>query len=139
MEHKEIGQLMFDTTMRAERILHFASQGMEDSFPDDLKNAFESDWEDIWKAVGIDEPENEENWAIAETLINSNKLGFLVQMATPVPKDVGEHGYSYSWGFYQMKWFYGESLDEVYKAAGQWQESYIEKITEKALKPEKAT
>lgn len=47
---------------------------------------------------------------------DKNVLGYAVQFSTPVRKETG----SCSWGSCYLRWFYGDTIDEVWGLAQQW-------------------
>jgi hypothetical protein len=57
---------------------------------------------------------------VPEWLVRSNKLGFLVQFATPIMTPSGNNSASYSWGYYTAKWVYGDTLNAALKAGFAW-------------------
>lgn len=122
MEHIKIASDMFDANLRCEQIIHLASQCFDET-TSHVEDAFSMDWDVIWEAIGV-EPQGEERHDINQTIVDSRKFGFLVQMATPVLTMIGKVGWSLSWGHYSTKWFYAESLDEIYKAAFVWEEKH---------------
>ena len=77
-----------------------------------------------------------EQWEIEETLTQNGKLGWLVEFATPVPRDFYEsgdsRGYSFSWGHYRLTWFYGETFEACCQQAITWQAEFIKACREKA-------
>lgn len=57
--------------------------------------------------------------AVKTWIMEHEKYGFLVQVATPVCRNTG-HGVSYSWGHYKTKWIYGETITEVVERTKVW-------------------
>jgi len=127
MNNKEISSLFFENTIRAEKVINFATQCVGDSFSSDVSESINDDWESIWEQVGCYEPEYRDDEAISYHLFNNNKLGFLIKFATPVPKNFKENGYDFSWGYYATKWIYAETLEKACQAAVEWAEDYISK------------
>lgn len=63
--------------------------------------------------------------------------GFLVQLATPVPTEFHGSGYSFSWGYTQLRWFYFETLDALVERAQQFKEEVVEAERTRAAKPKR--
>lgn len=74
---------------------------------------------DIADRIHGDDKDYEE---LAYQLARANKLGYVVQFATPVRENADENGCSFSWGHCYLKWFYGENLDHVWQLAKAWSE-----------------
>lgn len=61
------------------------------------------------------------------------KLGFIAQLATPVPRDVRPDGsHSFSWGHTYTKWVYAGDLEALVTRATEWAESVLEQAKAKA-------
>ena len=133
-----LAQLAFDYELRAEKIIHMGTMCSTDPMADVAHEAFEDDWDQIWSAIGIEPPRLDAEYGeISEVIIDHQRFGFLVQIGTPVPQRFGTgQTYTCSWGHYQLKWFYGESMDEIYTKAAKWQTEYIEQKREQALSKE---
>lgn len=120
---------MIEDNVRCEKIFHLGIMTAQDRLPDDLKEAFDSDWAQIHKTlklrykVDIDADE----WQMVEALEVDQKNGFLVQFATPCPRFFDSDSFSFSWGFYTCKWFYAETMEEVTQKGIKWARGYINK------------
>lgn len=57
--------------------------------------------------------------AFTEWALRENKLGFAVQIATPVMEH-HEDGSTYSWGYYRTKWVYGDTFEAATNAGLAW-------------------
>lgn len=96
-----------------------------------------------WQAPGADLTAVQELWItegnreeFAEACWRKSCFGFLVQFATPVMKphfkDGKVSGGSYSWGYYNTGWFYGETFEEATQKALAWAASKREEEEKKA-------
>lgn len=73
---------------------------------------------------------------VADWMIENGHHGILAMVSTPVrtyfPGDTGN--YTYSWGCTTQTWLYGQTLEDLFLAAGQWvegkAEAWIAKATE---------
>lgn len=126
MDKKLVIELV-DGSVRAEAIFHLGAQCITDEFswPSELEDLFNDCYEDVFNAIGIEPPEDEDKGYIIEHLLENNKLGFLVQFATPVPRDITESGFTFSWGYYTTKLIYSDNFDDACKQALVWREEYI--------------
>lgn len=126
MTNKEIAKNLWDATARIEQVIFLAgavAQG--DAIPDPLLELFD-EFDEISRCFpdvpDFAESEGDARAAaesIADWFLMRNRLGFLVQVATPVMRKDGKH-YAYSWGRYRTCWVYGDSMDEAVKAALAW-------------------
>ncbi len=135
MDMQQIIGDLFDSALRVEKLIHIGTMCMDDSWPDIASESFEEDFNDVWAAMGISEPDEscESEWS--EALRDARKLGFLVQFATPVPDRFYDGGsYSFSWAFYTLHWIYDDSLESACVRALEWKEEFIEKKRANALK-----
>ena len=48
------------------------------------------------------------------------RMGFVVQVATPVMRPVTKSAMSYSWGNYYTRWLYAETVDDIVTQAEAW-------------------
>ena len=98
---------------------------------DELKEVVkELSFEQLHELTGLKEAElemtqkNEGEDGVVElviyTLFRTNKLGFLVQFATPKLLTSKPGMTSYSWGCYYMKLVYGDTIEEAVKKGIQW-------------------
>jgi hypothetical protein len=58
--------------------------------------------------------------AFSQWVHDSGTLGFVVEIATPVMRPLGDDACSFSWGNYYTRWFYGETLEEATKRGLVW-------------------
>jgi uncharacterized protein YodC (DUF2158 family) len=121
-------QLAFDHHLRAEQIIHLGTMACCDPMADIAQEAFEDDWEQIRSALQINPPDLDRE-TIAEHLMLSDRLGFLVQIGMPVPHRFTEGGgyLHYGFGHYHCRWFYGETIEQVFEKAAKYQTEYVER------------
>ena len=116
--------------IRAENIIHLGSQITNYSVPDVVSEMFEAHYETIWAALGFEEPEeefDEDDWELlAELCHNHNKLGWLIQFATPTPITFHENGFTSSgWGMYHTFFIYDDNFENAVKRALEYQENWL--------------
>jgi hypothetical protein len=56
----------------------------------------------------------------AEWFLSYGRLGYLVNVATPVMRPVADGVRSYSWRRYRTRWLYGETMENVVQKALDW-------------------
>lgn len=126
MTNSELATAMLEADLRAETVIHLASQVVDEALPREVQDAFEADLIEIAPLLGLDPtPVCEDTRELSSSLSDIGKFGFLVRMATPVPRRMTATSYHFSWGCYQCRWFYGESLDDIYADALRWHTEYI--------------
>lgn len=126
----KILEKLFDASARIERVIFIAGAlGAGDVMSDDLNEFFDDeDQEDIAKCLGdipdwvdLDARGYERGEYVFEWLRDSKKLGFLVKFATPVMEPMGKSR-SFSWGYYNTKWIYADTLEEAVDKGLSWVE-----------------
>lgn len=131
MKNSQVAQEFYDNSIRFESIVHFASMCIDYAFPDAAEDAFNQNWEEVWRAIGIDAPEDgsEEDMEYISDYLNANgKAGFLIQVATPIPEFHDKNSFiSKGWGWYTTKWIYVENFEDAIPLAHEWKSEYIEK------------
>ena len=137
MDIKQIIGEFFDSAIRVESVIHLGTMCMDDAWPDIAREAFEDDADDVWLALGTDEPEEEDREAWREAIRDARKLGFLIKFATPIPENFYEGGHSFSWGYYTTHWIYDDCFESACEKAIKWQEEFVEKMREKEAKEAK--
>lgn len=116
----------FDSSLRVEKVIHLGTMCMDDIWPTAAMDAFEDDAEEVWEALGSLAPDEASTEEWGEALRCMRKLGFLVQFATPMPRDFSDDGgYSFSWGHYTTQWIYDDSFESACARALKWQEEFI--------------
>jgi hypothetical protein len=141
MTHDETHETLFDNTIRFERVIYMAGAlAQAYSLPDDLRDFFgDEDDKTIRECfpgfpqiLTGDEDDDVHIEFAAEWLIDNYRMGYLVQVATPVMKHHKKSGASYSWGYYSTQWVYGHTMSEVVYKAVQWAKGQRESEKEKA-------
>jgi hypothetical protein len=120
-----------DATARLEQVICIAGaigDGM--SFAEPLRGFLVEDLDTMRKCFGtfpesvFDSLESDDNQEIAEAFsewaIETDHLGFVVQIATPVMTPRGEDSNSYSWGYYSTRWVYADTFDGAVDAGLLW-------------------
>lgn len=126
-----IATLMFDANVRVEAM--FWLPGIQCAVPSEFRDFIRDDLPDDkallaqlpWLKTFLDgdwELEPDE-WPIEFHRKGCN--GFLINLATPVPTDFFKSGHSFSWGYYQTRWVYFETLDAVPEYAVRFREEVI--------------
>ncbi len=134
---REVFERFCEETARIERMFILAG-ALADGLPDDVAEFLrDEDWQTLEGCFGEipqrvkDDVEAHDDEALPQWLQEAGKLGFVVQMATPVMTPRG-NGASYSWGHYTTKWVYGETLETALDAGFAWVESQRSKEKAKA-------
>lgn len=118
-----------DANARIERSIFLAGAlAAMGAFPEDLDDYFDDlEVEDINACFGeipeyvdVETRGYARSDGILEWLLNSQKLGFLVQFATPVMTPTGKNSYSFSWGNYYTKWIYADTIEEAVDKGLAW-------------------
>lgn len=126
---------LFDSSVRAETIIHLASMAIQDSWSASVNEAFNDDLDEIVKVIGIPLSDDMERAEMAESLIDHQKLGWLVKFSTPTPSHFHGNGrgfsFSTSWGLYASKWFYGEDYEMLCVEAVKWRDEVVEQCRER--------
>lgn len=125
---KQVAYRFFNNTARIESMFLLAGVLPESSLPEGISEfLFESSQEELEKVFGkinfdlysaIEQGDSE---AIVQWLIDNEKYGFLIQMASPVKTATKVRGCrSFSWGHYRTGWVYGADLDEALDNGFKW-------------------
>lgn len=128
MTHNEIHEALCENTIRFERVIYLAgATAYASSLAQDLRHFLDDeDDKTVIQAfpgfpASLRDDEDDALELSAEWLINEQRLGFLVQVATPVMlHSKASTGCSFSWGRYTVEWVYGETMDEVVAKAIAW-------------------
>lgn len=144
---KSIATRMFDAIVRVEQM--FWLPGLANSAPSEFRDFIEDDLPDekellkqlpwLKRLIG-DEDFRLEKDEYAIEFYRNGCNGFLVQLARPIPTDFLKEGrgYSFSWGYYQCRWFYFETLDALCDRAEKWSAEVVEKARAKSKPRAKA-
>jgi len=128
MDHRKIAERFSEAAARIEKLFYLAAAG--DELGDELAGFFE-DEEDrtiescfgaipFWVQETLDGGGRLEMIeAIVEWLFKEQRLGFLIQVATPVMKITGNRR-TCSWGHYATTWFYADTLEEAIEKSLGW-------------------
>lgn len=145
---KAIFEKLYDATLRMDRVIFLAgAMGGGDVLPDDLDSFLDEDFEGIRECLGPlpDWLEGEINAgrhcraeAFSEWTADEVMFGFIVQFATPVMTPIGKESHSYSWGYYNTKWLYGNTIDEAVEKGLAWAAERRKAELVKAKKSSKA-
>lgn len=121
--NKQLHQQLFQANARIESMIHLGGMITDgDSLPeaiDDLLYEGPETLADVFPDVPASIKEvlnvrDEIHSAFCEWIHQKQRLGFVVQFATPVMSHVDEDGGgTYSWGHYYTHWAYGETLEEA--------------------------
>lgn len=115
--HRDVCDRVFESIARVERVIYIAGGltdpgelghdlelFLEELLPEDAARLFGSLPSSVAEALDNDDIEG-----LCEWLMQQGFLGYLVQMATPHTRRVGDV-VSYSWGYYKTRWFYAETV-----------------------------
>lgn len=131
MPRRTLLERLQNATARLDQVICIAGAiAAEDEITDSLSDLLDEGENVLRKCFGeipqslIDELGDRDNasWAFSEWAINENKLGFVVQIATPVMEHHGDDCETYSWGYYRTAWVYGETFDDAVDAGLAWVE-----------------
>lgn len=127
--NKQLFEKLLEQTARIQSIIHIGGMVTDgDSLPDAIDDLLEEDDATLEQCFPdmpdwVKQELNDRHMrgsAFVEWVLQSEKLGFVVQFATPVMRNLGEGSRSYSWGYYCTHWVYGENLEEAVTKALSW-------------------
>lgn len=128
INHKQLFEKFLNASVRVEVIIHLGTMCNDYAFPDSAKDAFDEDWDGVWKALGLtDIPDGEDMdyEEITTWLYEHGKVGWLIQSATPVPTFTSDSNWHHhGWGYYTTKWVYAEAIEDAMNAAFSWPQVY---------------
>jgi len=139
MSNIDIANRFFEANTRISKIIYLAAAGLPDSLCDDLEELLnDSPNKELAKIFGtlpehLKEEEDSAE-AFAEWLLYARRFGFLMQFETPVMRHYGNSGRTFSWGYYESRWVYGDSLDEALTAGQEWVKSVRAREKAEAVK-----
>jgi len=118
---KEMYEIFSEETIRVEKMFLLATALTSYTMPSDLQDFFSDEGFEViegcfgpidgWAREAMDSNDRE---GTVEWLIETGKLGFLIEAATPIMKWNGSSA-SYSWGYYTSRWVYGDTLREAHE------------------------
>lgn len=128
---KKLFDKFYDSTARIGACIPLAgAYGELDSFPESLHEFAENSIDELERCVGPlpgyikDTFENCDTKGANESFItwmyNQGMFGFLVSVETPNFKYTSKTHSTYSWGFYQARWFYGETFEQAAEKGLAW-------------------
>ncbi|MCG9100484.1 hypothetical protein [Laribacter hongkongensis] len=146
---------LYEATLRTETILHMGAMfssgddmsGILEEFFDDLDDSIASQLAgDMPFLEGLLKEDEEDGFPVKEIIFSEihrhSCFGWLVQFATPVMtphKREGEwRGNTFSWGYYNTRWFYGETFEETVEKAAEWADECRQEEREKVEAQEEA-
>ncbi|WP_105198991.1 hypothetical protein [Pseudoalteromonas sp. T1lg10] len=126
--------------IRADKVICIAVQMIDEAIADDARDAFDEDTDKVFAALELPIEEWEKVYEemnhcpslgyeeISYYLRQKGKQGFLVQFATPLPRELLKCGsYTFHWGYYARKWIYGDTMQEACEKALPWREEIVKK------------
>jgi hypothetical protein len=135
-----LSNVLAKNSIRLAHIFHLATMTACDTLPRSLKDALCDDTSDVAEpqALGfsLEEPEYPH-----DELVEHGKLGYLIHVETPVPRDFEKLGtiYNSSWGCYTSKYFYADDLETCIQMAVTWQATYLQEMRNNAHELEVST
>lgn len=129
MTMKALSKKMSDAELRIESVLSVAGMTSVTPMAKPLRTFFEDEDDDtikrccpvVTKAL-LREREDDADYFINEIpalVFNKDRLGFLVQFATPVMTHKNMRA-TYSWGYYGTYWLYADTIEEAIEAGLAW-------------------
>lgn len=138
MNNKKISAVFYEKTIRLETILHLGMMMSDDVVSSAVTEAFDmSNLDQLREQIVALDLGNELNHfslkgdykAFHDELFVRDKLGYLIQAATPIPADFADNGsaYNVSWdGAVAHEWFYGEDVNDALGKVLEWRERIVE-------------
>lgn len=135
--NRQLHEQLADAIARIEKLIHIGGMAVDgDSMPDAIDDLLDEDVQTLlkvfpgmpdWVQDELDDRRGRGS-AFAEWVHQEGKLGFLVNFATPVMRNVHQRGCgSYSWGSYYTNWIYGETMDEAMQLGLAWVQNLRDK------------
>ena len=139
MNNLVVAERFFNETARIEKIIYIAGNDF-DSPSDDLRDFIEDiDSEELIERIfgattdrvlNALRDDDEFSMELTEWLFRVGKLGLLLKFATPVMTPLKGGGGSFSWGYQQLQWVYGDTFEEALEKGFEWVEEC--RVKEKA-------
>lgn len=95
----------------------FGDERPNDDLAEFLDEADPEDFDRLFPGFAADPSDHE---AFLYEAAGNARMGFLVQVATPVMRPVTKSSMSYSWGNYYTRWLYAETMDDIVTQAEAW-------------------
>ncbi len=128
----ELNDRLLQATVRVEKCIPLFGAFCEDEPNEELEeffdNADENDFDRLFYGIDRDDLDT-----FLQGLLHNAKLGFLVQVSTPVMRAAGS-GFSYSWGSYYLHWLYADTMESLIEQAEDWAEQRRQSERDKASK-----
>lgn len=140
--NSQLYEQLEQATARIEQLLHIGGMvAGSDSMPDPLRDLLDEDDETLtmvfpglpdWvKEAMSDRDEGPD--AFHQWVHDSGALGFVVQFATPLMRDLDSPGCgTFSWGSYYTHWVYGDTLEQAIERGLAWVDERRAREWEKA-------
>lgn len=127
LSNKEIAEKLDSATARIESLLHLGGMATDTTaIPEPLREMLDDHSEEELKVIFPGIPDwlleslaEYDHSDFVEWANRHNKLGFLVQFATPVIQGDSSCR-TYSWGHYSTCWIYAETLAEAVEHGLKW-------------------
>lgn len=139
MDLRELIDRFDNENARIERMGLLAGMLAQSGLPNDIQELVEGSTVEELEAVfgpipdfvkeGIEEGADN---AVEEWLLEEEKLGFIIEMATPVKTWRNDHSATFSWSQYYTQWVYGDTLEEALEKGFTWVEECRAKDKKKA-------
>jgi len=127
MSNRKYLKLFQKAEIRLERLSSLAFQGDIQSLSDDAEILCDDPGR-LKRELGINVSLKDEVCDIAKFLVNEGRLGIFAEFAQPIMEKVqGSSALNYSWGHIRLRWFYGETLEDVCTQALAWAEENRQK------------
>jgi hypothetical protein len=130
--NREQFELLSDNTLRIEKILSIGGMQADGSISSDLTDFFDGRDDEFIKKMFPHIPDdvldggddNHFGEGIVEYLLYKEVYGYIVEFAHPVKTFKGSSS-TYSWGYYNTKAFYVDSVDDSIELAVAWSKSLL--------------
>lgn len=140
MNMKDIRAALEKAEARVDHIIWIDGAIMDDSgLPDVLVDFLDEEFDRIeeclgqlpeWLKQALDGPRYQRAEAFRDWVLNTQKLGFIVRITTPVMQPVDNKGWQFSWGYTCFNWVYAETVEQAVTLGLQWVEQM--RVQEKA-------
>jgi len=133
MKPTEIYKKFNEANVRVEKIFHLGSMCIHGCVPETLKLTMNEYMDEV---TDIDDIDVKSKITDVETLIDflieKERLGFLLHVATPIPDFVKNcKTPSITWDKYTTEWIYAETFEEAAEVAIKWATGLYAELSEK--------